>query len=104
MNSNTSGRRSAEIVRGPQPRTAPPPAREPLARADAFIVHTKIVDRETRQPMSRTRYEVLDAQGNPIAEGTTDWQGIVRHSVAQGGRYTVRVKEVPPQPLGGAGG
>jgi hypothetical protein len=96
-------RRGGEIARGPQPRSAAPPAREGPS-AEGHKVFARIVDRESRRPISGARYEVVNAQGAVVAQGVTDWQGTVRHAVEQNGRYTIRVVEVPSGSSGAAEG
>jgi len=81
--------------RGPAPTRAPAPPRDG-PRADTNKVHARIVDEAGGAPISGARYEVVSPEGRVVAQGTTDWQGIVQHDVPQAGRYTVRVVEMPP--------
>ncbi len=81
------------IARGGQPGNhAPAPARDaPGEPPPAHIVLARLVDAQTRQPLSGVKYEVADDQGAAVARGTTDWTGTVRHGVQRAGQYQVKV-------------
>ncbi len=78
-------------------RKAPPPKQGPIAGAAEQVLFARLVEKESGRPIGGASYEIRDAAGNRIAEGTSDWQGTVLHDVQQAGSYTITVTRVPWQ-------
>ncbi|HVY61929.1 MAG TPA: hypothetical protein VHF22_09765, partial [Planctomycetota bacterium] len=50
-------------------------------------VVARVVDAATGHAIGHARYELRGPGGERIAEGETDWQGLLRRDVAEAGRY-----------------
>src|SRR5437870_354282 len=75
---------------------AAPPRDLPGDKPPAWIVFGRLVAADTKKPIAKAKYEVLDpAGGATVAQGETDFTGNLLHDVQKGGSYDVKLLDMP---------
>ncbi len=68
------------------------------APAPSYHLKTRIYYDSTETPVNGARWEILGDDGLVARSGTTGEDGFVIEDLPRGGRYQLRVVEIPPEP------